>query len=162
MVFQCLVVGGQRFNPPFPSGLLIKLSSGPMQSTCTGHFCLFGEVLQHALLCLDFNVWLTLLSHALPHYTLGRCLLSVVCGYMPLWWLSQYHDMVDAISHPTQWWFFTLQAFPVYYIIVRGVLNALQFWSEWILSLLLLPRCRAEPAPFFCGYTSSWFVPPRR
>jgi hypothetical protein len=88
--------------------------------------------------------------------------LSVVCGYMPLWWLSQYHDMVDAISHPTQWWFFTLQAFPVYYIIVRGVLNALQFWSEWILSLLLLPRCRAEPAPFFCGYTSSWFVPPRR
>jgi len=25
--------------------------------------------------------------------------LSVVCGYMLLWWLSQYHDMVEAVPH---------------------------------------------------------------
>jgi hypothetical protein len=65
-------------------------------------------------------------------------------------------------SHSTLWWFFTLQVLPVYCIIFRGVSNAYQFWSDWILSSLMVPRRRAEPAPFFCGYTGSWFVPPRR
>jgi hypothetical protein len=81
--------------------------------------------------------------------------LSVVCGYMLLWWLSQYHVMVEAVPHSTLWWFFILQVLPVYCIIFRGVSNAYQFWSEWILSSLMVPRRRAEPAPLFCGYTGS-------
>jgi hypothetical protein len=88
--------------------------------------------------------------------------LSGVCGYMLLWWLSRYHETVNAVPHPKIWWFLTLQVLPVYGFILRGVQNACSFWSEWLLSSFMVPHRRVEPAPFFCGYSGSWLVPPRR
>jgi hypothetical protein len=69
------------------------------------------------------------------------------CGCVLLWWLSQYHDTVNAIPHPKVWWFFTFQALPVYCILSRGVLVLVRMD---IVSSLMVLRRRVEPAPFFC------------
>jgi hypothetical protein len=140
---------GRRLDPPFASGLLIKLSFGFMPSTCTGLFCLSGEGwLQYALLLLDSNVWLKLLSPAL-HYTLGRFPLPVAACFSG----GCHSTMILSMPSLTRRCGGSSRFKPFQFIV--SFREECWFWSEWILSSLMVLRRCIEPAPFFV-------MPPRR
>jgi hypothetical protein len=108
---------------------------------------------------------LTPIQHLLQVHSrfpaLHHGLLALLSGYGLLWWLTQYNLLLQSVHIPEFWFFFTLQLVPVYCRLLCRTYKALTFWSELLLSTLMVPCQHSPPMTHVCGY-GSWFIPPRR